>query len=419
MISKVLKPLSLAMAVIMLMLAVSCGPDDPDVSASNSSSTVSVDPRLDLSDAPSTDSYKNPYLDDHDLSPLLLYTGYKGTAKYPDFTDEDLQQLADAGVKDYLVISGACPNYYYEIDDSGNNIGELQQILSDETIEKETAQRLNKNGTFDTASLIVEYKKRMKDYNKDETVTLNQCIQYEIDLFKRIVETSPDARIWISFPFINDAPFAEYYARPFVHVAYKLVKAKLTEEEFNKNFAGMYWASEDTGFWDTTFDKTNFTDFDNPLCKAANYCTAFLHADGKTHIWIPYTTLDDQITCIGYIANRTNIFDAVFMQAGYFWHEENKDMIDLLQRSTKANAVLNDDGVVYGGEKTSDTLVGAEIEIDQNISLSKGEEYFARYKAYYDALIQYKDTSPIAIYAEDRRGLMYETVFDNVADWYE
>ncbi len=419
-----IKLISLALAAFLLCGITACSNkqegDDTSSTTDSLSSIVSSPSSLepDLSDAPTGYTYKNPYAENMNIKPMLLYVGYafNSTTTYAEFTDEDIKQMTDSGIKDFVLLTTSSPKAYYDIDEKGNNVGELKHIITEEILASMTLDDLN-SGSFDLSSMTALYRTRSKSTTDD--MTLNQQTMYEIELAKRILEINPDAKFWFNLPHIECMALGDHYAKPYVNVIYKLIKTQFTEEQFEKNVGGLYWSSEDTGAWDTPFDNKNTVDFGNPMMKTAKYCSDFVHADGKTLLWIPFTKTEGQILRIGYTANTSNIFDVVFMQAGYFWHEEDKDMIDLLQRSTKANAVLNSSGVPYGGKKTSDTVVGAEIEIDTSIAFSDGQEYLDRYYGYYNALIEYKDTSAIAFYCGDKRSLMYDSVYSEIAKWYE
>lgn len=361
--------------------------------------------------------YTNPFKDDINVKPVLLYVGYAfgSTSPYPEFTDEDIQSFTAAGMDEFILIDGSSVNTYYDVDENGDPVGEARTILTEDIVNTLTTDLIGPNAGS-LATMVQNYSKNVKEINKD--LTLNRQTEYELELAERILRINPDAKLWFNLTPVSCMALAEYYAKPFMDVCYKMIKAKLSDEVFNKNFMGMYWATEDTGPWDTAFDKNNNVDFNNALIRCAKYCSDILHADGKTLFWIPFTATEQQIERIGWIANTSNVFDAVFLQAGYIWHAEYKSMIDLLDRCTEAGAVINSAGVVYGGSKTSDTLVGPEIEIDNNIVFNNDGQ-LERYLYEYERLIRYKDTRPIAIYGDSELHLAKGEVFSRVCKWFD
>ena len=368
---------------------------------------------------PKNSLYKKPVEHEHAM-PLLMYVGCyddTGRAGQPKFTDADLQTLIDGGIHEFILLSTHMPTYYQDIDENGNAVGDAKRLCTKEDIYSLTMEDLGVDSEYD---LQLKQEQVIRDTYVEvshKLSTINQQTDYEIELAKRILAIDPEAKLWFSLPHTKIIEGATFYAEHYMDIIYTKIKLAFTPEEFEKNVAGMYWATENaTG---NVFDTENLVDFGNPLVKAAKYCSDIIHEDGKTMIWIPFTTLGIQYDRIGFIANQTDIFDYVYLQPGYLWNEEKEPFITYISDSVKAGAVLTTAGTSYGGEKKSSTVIGAEIELDaRTVTGSAAEDHMRRYNAYVENFSQFKADKLIAIYCSNRTAMFNAEVNEMLLKWY-
>lgn len=357
------------------------------------------------------------------VMPLLMYVGCgddSGKASQPAFTDEELQQLTDAGINEYVLLTTFMPTYYCDIDENGNAVGEPQRLCTKEDIYTLTAEDLGleSDSEFDLTNAQEKIIRDSYVTPADNKSTINQQIDYEIELAKRILAINPNAKFWFSLPHTKIIEGATFYAEHYMDVIYPKVKIAFSEEEFEKNVGGLYWSTEDAG--GNAFDVENQVDFGNPAVKAAKYCSDILHEDNKTLMWIPYTSAGRQYERIGFISNLTDVFDYVYMQPGYLWHAEKEPYVGYIKSSVEAGAVLNSNGAIYGGEKKSSTVIGVEIELDRKvISGNEAEAHMTRYNAYVENFSQFKSDKLIAIYCSNSNDMFVETVTELLFQWYK
>ena len=229
------------------------------------------------------------------VMPLLMYVGCgddSGKASQPKFSDEQLQQLTDAGINEYVLLTTFMPTYYCDIDENGNAVGEPQRLCTKEDIYTLTMEDLGVDSEY---QLQLKQEQVIRDTYvtpSDNKSTINQQIDYEIELAKRILAINPNAKFWFSLPHTKMIEGATFYAEHYMDIIYPKIKIAFSEEEFDKNVGGLYWSTEDAG--GTVFDTENQVDFGNPIVKAAKYCSDILHEEDKTLMWIPYTTMGQQ-----------------------------------------------------------------------------------------------------------------------------
>ena len=353
------------------------------------------------------------------IMPVLLYTGIgfgNGTQACPEFTEADIRKMTEAGITDFILNTAVSPIYYRDIDEYGNEISESKLLCSKEDIDTLTMEDLGVDSEYELETKKEQIKSNIT-IQADDRDTINAQIDFEIELGKRILSVNPDARLWFSFPFIKIDDGAEFYAQHYMDVIYPKIKLAFSEEEFEKNVCGMYWATENAS--GTNWNSENLVDFDNPVVKAAKYCADIIHEDGKTFIWIPFTLNGKQTERSAIIANQTDIFDYVFFQPGYLWGDEKEPYLDIIQNSVTNGVFMNSNGTPYGGEKKSNTVIGVEIELDNKfITLSDGDEYLRRYNGYVEHFSQFKHDKSMAFYCSNRDNMMNPEVFELFKEWF-
>ncbi|HIZ16642.1 MAG TPA: DUF4855 domain-containing protein [Firmicutes bacterium] len=351
----------------------------------------------------------------HDAPPpmqaLFLYVGYRynsTASKYAEYTDEDLQKLNEIGVKEVCINFGT-PVVAY----TPEGQSESQFIVDKDDVNSMSPKLLGPDKTeSDLDGLKKTYTERVEEM--DAGLTLESYADFTLEFANRLLEINPDIKIWYSFPDIAVPILSQLYIEPFLQY-YEMMKERTGEQVWNNNIQGFYWSREDipTGSFDN-FDTENLSDFDNEMVKAMKACADAVHEDGKLTFWCPYyrPTADTGMP-IGYIANQTDIFDYVILQPGYMFENGLKNNIEIVKQSTLQNAVLNNNGAIYSGDKKSSTIIGPEIEMQaEDFNGSDGESAKARYQAYVDAYKDMLGEYSIAFYCGSRPSQMDDTVIE-------
>ena len=139
---------------------------------------------------------------------------------------------------------------------------------------------------------------------------------------------------------------------------------------------------------------------------------SFPHAPASAcaqHYKVPFTQF-----------NRTNIFDYVLLQPGYYQKPEKDFRLNSVKTCVQDNKVYDRHGGVIGGSKTSSTKIGVDMEIDDKIAgvnCPAGTtwwDYSARYYEYTLRFDPLKSKIPISYYAGERNSLMNPTVYNYV-----
>ena len=343
---------------------------------------------------------------------LLMYVGYWGyyNDKYPVPTDEELEEILKV-TDEIILVPTAAYNCYTD-----KETGRENQVLTHRIIENMDPDWVANPGMLDELkALYHDYASSMiyAGYN------ISDYVADAVELGNRIVEINPDAKLWYSVP---GAPqltaLTHLFADSWVQCVEE-VKEALDPEVWENNVCGFYYSDEDV----VTFDYAKFDpskpeeNFDNPDVYVMRQVSDKVHSYDKELIWIPYSadTNSSIYECLGYVANKTDIFDAVIIQPSYFFNSEYTDNLELIRDCVEQQAVLYNFGYVIGGEKTSDTVIGWEMEIDAtDLANDPGAE--ARYQAYVDTFKDLVGVYPTAYYAS----IVPETVevLDKIADFY-
>jgi hypothetical protein len=208
--------------------------------------------------------------------------------------------------------------------------------------------------------------------------------------------------------------FNTVYAQNFLYP----IKDKLSPTIWENNVSGFYYATEAIVQWYTDFDRTNTVDFGTPVVNNMKYLSDILHPMGKKFLWIPYYRSDsnhvDDVR-IGYVGNRSNIFDYIIIQPSYYFSEELTSGVNSVLNCVKLNTVVNANGEIIGGTKISNTVISAELEVDSNVT---GAGYYNRYQVYVNAFYPYRKSSPFLFYAGDRNSTMTDSVYNKIKYFY-
>lgn len=293
---------------------------------------------------------------------LLLYVGTNSNHfwdPYPAFSNNDLDKILDATQEFVIINSNATYNYY------------------------------QKNGTT-----------------------------------TQIVSNSSINAIWFSFPTVTFQACAQHYKEPFTYM-FNQIKSQIGTTAWNKNVRGFYWGTEAVTSYYTKFDEGapgNY--YNNRMIQLMADIGNLVHNNNKQFMWIPYNTKDTETSSLytfiraGYVANKTNIFDYVTIQPGYYQNSDMSNQLNYVKKSAQDNKFYNNSGGVVGGTKTSSTKIGAEMEIDSKIA--GGSNWQGYNDRYYEYTVRFKPlrgSTPFTFYAGDRDSLMNSTVLYYVTDF--
>ncbi len=319
----------------------------------------------------------------------VCYNGYSGT-KYYVPTDEELKNFLTA-TNEILLIPLITYNRY------NDENGEVKQVITEEIIEAMTVDKVGDPARYET--IMSEYRATAKA-RIAANYHVHDYINDSVALAKRLVAIDPDVRLWFSVPSSECLhALTDLFADCWISLVRDL-KATLEPEIWEKNVQGIYYANEDVvtaGY--TKFDpELPEQDFNNPIVRSMRLVSDYVHSLGKNMLWIPYYhEAASSSTNLGYVVNRTDIFDTVIIQPSFFFNSARVDEIEIVCNCMKNQAIVDINGNIIGGKKTSKTEIGFEMEIDWQYF--EGDDYVERYKAYENGFGEYLGKCPTAYYA--------------------
>lgn len=329
-------------------------------------------------------------------------------SSYASYSSNDINNLLSAS-NEFVINSGNATYNYY------NPNGSTKKIISTSDIDNIQASDIAYPNKLD--SIKNEYKNKLNNFSS--SVTLNKLVDAEVALANSIINEDSNATIWFSFPHIYFASCATSYEDALTWYVDEL-KSSIGTSKWNNNVRGFYWGTEAVGQYYTAFNTSSpSTYYDNQMIQLMAEMGSYIgnSAQGyKEFLWMPYTPSDSEVGNInttysyirgGYVANKTNIFDYVLLQPGYYFHSYKYTALGKVLSSVQNNKVYNLSGSVIGGSKTSNTRIGVVMEIDSNIAGSNSG-YNDRY---YEYTIRFDDSQPVCFYAGDRNSTMNSTVF--------
>ena len=258
---------------------------------------------------------------------LLLFVGTNSSyswSPYPSYSNNDLDKILDATKEFVIINSNATYNYYQKN-------GTATQIVSNSSInaiQSSDVQYANK-----LADVKEDYFGLLSSVGSYSSVTLDKSVSAQVALAKQIISKEPNATIWFSFPMVTFQACAQYYKEPFTYM-FNQIKSQIGTTAWNKNVRGFYWGTEAVTSYYTKFDEGAAGNYyNNRMIQLMADIGNLVHNNNKQFMWIPYNTKDTQTSSLytfiraGYVANKTNIFDYVIIQPGYY---QNSDMLNQL-----------------------------------------------------------------------------------------
>lgn len=338
------------------------------------------------------------------------------STSYEAYSDADITKLL--GATNEFIMN--CINTPFNYDLDGNAI-----------ITTTTLNNMNTSYVFSgttKATLVSTYTDELAKYTSTASSACNLKVlaDAQVSLAKRIIAADSSATIWFCFPMIGYFPCALTYEEPFEDYA-NYIKGQMTSSTWRNNVRGFYWATESIG-WSADFTSNASNNFNNPHVMLMDAMGDLVKGTyGKEFMWMPYTTttagvgLDKNDVRMGYVANKTTIFDYILLQPGFYRHDDRVECLRRVAASATNNKVYYysasssyTNSTVVGGSKVSGAAdIGVVMEIDNDI-VSSDSTYNDRYYEYTLKFNPIKTSVPIVFYAGARPSLMNTTVFNYV-----
>ncbi len=328
----------------------------------------------------------------HMYKGVLLYVGYYGYQghKYYTPTDEELRLLLST-TDEVLLIPIATYNRYTDAN------GQEKQVLTMDIVENLTVDMIGDPNRYD---IIKSEYRATAEPRIAANYHINDYIQDSVNLANRMVAINPNVRLWFSVPFSECLHALTHLFSESWVCAVNTIKNSLSPEIWEKNVQGIYYTNEDVitaGYTKFDFDRPE-DDFNNPIVQSMRAVSDVVHGYGKNMLWIPYYHEQaSSSTNLGYVVNRTDIFDTVIIQPSFFFNSARTDEIGIICDCVEKQAVVDINGNIIGGEKTSKAFIGFEMEIDSQYFDQEG--YPERYRAYEDGFGKFVGKYPTAYYA--------------------
>lgn len=349
------------------------------------------------------------------------------TATYETYTNSDITKLLSASNE--FVINCINGPFNYDIDG--------KQIISESTINNMDTSYIFSGADLD--SLIDSYSGILAKYTGRASTICNLKVlaDAQVELAERIIDADSSATIWFSFPFIGFYPCALEYEEPFTDYA-NYIKSQMSTSDWNQNVRGFYWATEEIG-WSATFTSSSANNFGNPHVMLMDAMSDLVKGSyGKEFLWMPYMEmipgvgLDKNDVRVGYVANRSTIFDYILLQPGYYFHGNEK--LECLRRATacatnnkvyfySASSSYTNSNVVGGSKVSGAADIGVVMEISDTIVYGDKDHPASFYNDnYYECTVKFnpiKSKVPIIFYGGARDSLMQTTVYNYINNFLD
>ena len=304
-------------------------------------------------------------------------------------------------------------NYYVDKN------GVTQEIISMDDISGLMTSDLGWTNSSNLAQVKREY---IDVYNNlaIKKYTLNDYVDEAVAFAQRIVAIKPDVRLWFSVPTTAMHALSHLQGPIWNEYVIDAFKDKVGSEIWDNNIMGLYFANEDAYPGYTKFNPDNVDNaFDNRVVMAMRDVSEKIHSYGKSMVWIPYCIESEgfgweMYRRVAYIANKTDIFDAVTIQPKIYFGQNTADEIGFLKESIDTGAFIDPEtGEVVGEKKTSSTRIGIEIELDAK--MLRDEEAKTRFNTQFDYFKPYVGKIPFTFYAGAPQELMQ--IKDHIAEF--
>ncbi len=323
---------------------------------------------------------------------VLLYTCYNGYnhTKYHTPTDAELEKLLTV-TDEILFIPITTYNRFTDKD--GNDY----EVLSHEIIDNMTVDMVGDPARFE---IIKGEYHATADHRLPANYHVKDYIGDAVSLATRLVALKSDVKLWFSVPSAENFHALTHLFAPAWSDTVDMIKNTVPSNIWNNNVQGIYYAGEDivtSGY--TKFDNGKpQDDFNNPIVYSMRAVSDKVHSYGKKMLWIPYYhEAAPSSKNLGHVVNLTDIFDYVIIQPSFFFNSARTEEIGIVSNCVKNQAVVDINGNIIGGKKTSKAEIGFEMEIDHQFL--ENDSYVQRYYAYEKGFGEFVGVHPTAYYA--------------------
>ncbi|EMN7729953.1 hypothetical protein WB980_003303 [Bacillus cereus] len=271
-------------------------------------------------------------------------------------------------------------------------------------------------------------------YTDGSNNSYSRALSYIKDTVNTINNSKNPKPVIVGLPGMNhaSAPFKTLYPKlqSFINQV---------DKELGKSVKGFYYNCEymynNPG---SSFDYNNLTN--NSSVKLASDLSQYVKnslSKPYNFIWVPiYSNAEgiaaDTIKRVGYITNRTNIFDEVLLQPNYYFNgtgTDNKAPLANLQgvkHSIDQQQVTFRDGkpaaIKLSGIKTR---IGVQMEVDGKVNWGDSANNLSavvfqqRYQQYVDAFKTFVGYYPISYYGAERSHIFDTSVINSINQFYK
>lgn len=241
--------------------------------------------------------------------------------------------------------------------------------------------------------------KEASSYNSSEEGYKSQLAPFMVKVVNKLVANKNTAKIWIGTPGISskNTPVASTSLEPiFNYLNY--VRDQLGTTLWSKNIAGIYMNMEAVY---GTVDYGNI--IANSCIKLMSDLSSRIHNNLNTKfLWIPYygygSDPAEVIKRIGYVANKSTIFDYIVIQPHYYFDGTVASNITGVKHCITKQSVSYRDGTEVT-PKTSKTVIGPEMELDWHVVPPNNyTEHLDRYNKYAAAFKEFAGAYPVIFY---------------------
>ena len=237
------------------------------------------------------------------------------------------------------------------------------------------------------------------NYDSNEAGYKSKLAPFMVQVVNQLISVKKTAKIWIGTPGITskNTPIASTSLDPvFNYLSY--VRDQLGSNIWATNIGGIYMNME------AVYGTVDYGNINSNSCiNLMNSLSTKIHNNLNTKfLWIPYYGYGSDpaeiIKRIGYVANKSTIFDYVVIQPHYYFDGTVGSNLTGVKYCISKQAVSYRDGTIVT-PKLSKTVIGPEMELDWHVVTPNNyTENLERYNGYVSAFSEFKGTYPIIFY---------------------
>jgi hypothetical protein len=241
--------------------------------------------------------------------------------------------------------------------------------------------------------------KEASTYGSTEEGYKSQLAPFMVTVINKLLANKSTAKIWIGTPGITskNTQIASTSLNPIFNFL-NYLRDQVGATTWSNNVAGIYMNME------AVYGTVDYSNLTATSCiKLMSDLSAKVHNNlNCKFLWIPYygygSDPAEVIKRIGYVTNKSTIFDYVVIQPHYYFDGTVESNIAGVKNCISKQAVSYRDGTVVTS-KASKTVIGPEMELDWHVVPTNNyTEYVTRYTQYVSAFDGFKGTWPIIFY---------------------